>query len=156
MTQMDYLTLGLASYAAILATLGIVLNIKRWRSDSPRLAVEVRTGVVILDEATQEKTKVISVAVVNVGRGRTVIDGYSVAIYKSSLHWLLKRPFAQTESLQAVSSPVPSTLEHNDEWNQTIPENLPILQAREAKHPYLFISHSPGVTAVPIRFSHKS
>lgn len=154
MIQIDTLTLGLAIYAATLATLAVLLNFKRWRSDSPRLSVEVQSGVVRLDQVTHQKTKVISVDVVNVGRGRTVIDGYSVAIYKNFLRRILNRPFAQTERLQAVSSPVPSMLEHNDEWHQVIRENLPIFLAPEAKHAYLIISHSPGVTAVPIHFLH--
>ncbi|MFI5411265.1 hypothetical protein [Kaistia sp. UC242_56] len=110
-----------AAYAAVVSTLAIALEVRRWWTSGPQLKMRViEDGVVIGGEPGAYERGVVIVTVVNRGDQRTTIKGLGAQKFDSRLARWRKKPsmsvlFPNSQHLGYPPN-VPHVLEPGEEW----------------------------------------
>ena len=164
--QNELLTLGIAAYAAIIATFVLGWDAYKWLAAGPKVDVSASTGMVLLGGHTPDPKTYISVTAMNVGDQPTTITNLG-GMYFESWWWayvLRRKPkeaFIVTEPSQAQR--IPYRFEVGSQWIGLADQTDEI--AEKAKSGYLFLilytahggrGHRARVKIRPKKATHES
>jgi len=118
MTKNDMWTLGVAIYAAVVASAAVGWDFYKWRSTGPKLTMRVSTGMATKGVPDYDGRSLISVTVSNRGDGTTTITGLGFEVYKSRLARLFRRRAVESGIVIRPNTmqPWPFQIEPGQQW----------------------------------------
>lgn len=138
-----------ATYAAIVATGALFLEIRRWRESGPHLSVTCRSNQVIVTQQGVLDERHVAVTISNCGSPTTTITECGIAEFSNFINRLRKspssyRPIFYPGMPNGFQHTMPSQLNPGTVWSSTldgegdIPEKSWVwIQASHRKKPYL-------------------
>lgn len=124
-----------ATYAAVVATGALFLEVRRWAESGPRIAIAVSPNMAIMSGEGAQERGLIIVTVMNRGDQPTTITGLGVNEFQSNWHALFRRPTSSfivpRPSLSPQQIGLPALINPGQEWKgyiRTQDKDLPDFQ----------------------------
>lgn len=117
----EWWQVGVAIYAAVVATGALFLEVRRWFEDRLRLRITPRSRQLLLNVAGQEGKTFLTVRVANVGARSTTITGFGLLEYRWRWFPLSRRRLAKSglvlkPDVANSGMSLPYHLEPGKEW----------------------------------------
>jgi hypothetical protein len=116
------------AYAAIVATLAVGLEIRRWLKEAPRLDVSLVPDGAVVGGGHSDEDNLLIVHVVNRGGASTTLENLFLFEFESGLSRWRHRPkrsfILPNPQLKAYAPNLPSLLEPNQRWTRIIRKGL--------------------------------
>jgi hypothetical protein len=143
-TTTDWWTVIIAAYAAIVATGALFLEVRRWFESGPRLAIQVKPEMELVEEREGHDDDLYLLAnVTNRGNAATTITHFWLADYGSLIRRIRSKPKWTAIVKPGVAwSQVPYTLKPGDVWTGLARHNDDTRGRMEGRWLYVMIRAS--------------
>lgn len=154
----DWSTIAVAGYAAIVATAALALEVRRWFESGPRLHVSLMpVGRLVGDDDDEADYLVANVT--NRGSSPTTITTFGLMDYETRLSWLRRKPrwhgFAPRPELPGSTPSLPKFLQPGERWTGVVKYNEDLAKRRDLGFLYvgIYASHSGKPAVARLRMS---
>jgi hypothetical protein len=121
LTIIDWMTAGIAAYAAIVATGALALEVRRWFQSGARLHIDLMSGAEMFGVPGTEGNKYLVATVSNRGNSPTTITHFVLNDFKGWLNYLRSKPnfvgLVANPQIHVQAKSIPKLLQPGEQWS---------------------------------------
>jgi len=156
MTTNEIWTLGVAAYAAVIATFVLGWDVYKWLDSGPKVELTARGNMSLVGGGRVGQNSYVSATAVNLGDRATTITNLGFLYYDS---WL-KAMFRRSRPDEAFLVPMPSEaqripfrFEPGAQWTGLVEQDEQLVRRSRAGYLFVVLYHSHGGKGVRCRLA---